>query len=165
MASQYELDQCYMSVAEAHAKLSKGVRAKVGACLVTKHGVVLGGCNGMAPNGSNELEIKEYMDVAAGGWLDIDSIYEGWPFTDEHGRYRLVTKPHTIHAELSCILKAAREGVSVVGATLYTTLSCCKPCSEMVAASGVKRVVYKEEYRDNSGIENLNVLNVEVYKI
>lgn len=29
MATQEELDKCYMQVAEAHAKLSKGVRAKV----------------------------------------------------------------------------------------------------------------------------------------
>lgn len=165
MANQADLNKCYMEVATAHANLSNGVRGKVGACLVTKHGVVLGGCNGMAPGGDNTLEIKEYMDTDAGGWLDPEEIREMWPFVDEIGRYQLITKPETIHAELSCILKAAREGVSVVGATLYTTLSCCKPCSEMVAASGVKKVVYKEEYRDNSGIENLKRLNVEVEQL
>lgn len=136
MASQQSLDQCYMEVAEAHAKLSKAERKKVGCALVTANGVILGGCNGLAPNSSNTLE---YRDGEV-----------------------LFTKPEVIHAELNCILKAAREGVSVVGATLYTTLSCCKPCSEMVAASGIKKVVYKEEYRDNSGIENLKRLNVEV---
>lgn len=165
MANQQSLDQCYMEVAESHAKLSKGVRGKVGACLVTKHGVILGGCNGMAPSGDNTLETKEYMDTDAGSWLEPEEIREMWPFVDKIGRYRLVTKPETIHAELSCILKAAREGVSVVGATLYSTLSCCKPCSEMAAASGVKRVVYKEKYRDSSGIENLKRLNVEVEQL
>lgn len=139
MASQQSLDQCYMEVAEAHAKLSKAERKKVGCALVTANGVILGGCNGLAPNSSNTLE---YRDGEV-----------------------LLTKPEVIHAELNCILKAAREGVSVVGATLYTTLSCCKPCSEMVAASGVKKVVYKEEYRDNSGIENLKKLNVEVEQL
>jgi dCMP deaminase len=125
-----------MQVAEAHASLSKGVRGKVGACLVTKHGVVLGGCNGMAPGGSNELEYKEDT-------LDV-----------------LVTKPQTIHAELSCILKGAKEGVSVVDSTLYVTLSPCIVCSEMIAAAGVNRVVYKQEYRDCSCIKNLTKLGV-----
>lgn len=141
MANQKELDLCYMSVAEAHAKLSKAQRKKVGCALVTANGVVLGGTNGMAPGSSNELEWKE-------GPFEV-----------------LITKPEVIHAELNCILKAAREGVSVVGGTLYTTLSCCKPCSEMVAAAGIKRVVYTEEYRDTSGIENLKALGVIVEKL
>lgn len=140
MANQKELDKCYMEVAKAHAALSKGKRAKVGACLVTQNGVVLGGCNGLAPGGSNELE------------------YEEGPFNV------LVTKEEVIHAELSCILKAAREGVSVVGSTLYVTMSCCVRCSEMIAAAGVKRVVYENEYRLTDGVQNLKKLNLEVVK-
>ena len=138
MASQRELDTCYMAVAEAHAALSRGKRAKVGACLVTQNGVVLGGCNGLAPGGDNDLE---YQD---GG--------------------ELVTKEEVIHAELSCILKAAREGVSVVGSTLYVTMSCCMRCSEMIAAAGVKRVVYKNAYRLTNGVENLKKLNLLIEK-
>lgn len=162
MANQKELDKCYMATAEAHAQLSKAKRSKVGCALVTERGVVLAGCNGMAPGGDNELEYKEYMSKDAGGWLDVETILETWPLTDEHGRYKLVTKEEVIHAELSCILRAAKEGVSVVGGTLYTTLSCCKPCSEMVAAAGIKRVVYKEAYRLTDGIENLKKLNIVV---
>lgn len=154
MASQRELDTCYMQTAKAHAALSKAERKKVGACLVTQHGVILGGCNGMAPNGSNVLEEKIYSQ-GAGAWLDEETFHEQYPFKDETGYYALKTKPETIHAELSCILKAAREGVSVVGATLYTTLSPCIVCSEMIAASGVRRVVYEENYRDCSGLSNL----------
>lgn len=140
MASQQSLDYCYMAVAEAHATLSKAERKSVGCALVTPNGVILGGCNGLAPGSSNELEYKE-------GPFDV-----------------LVTKPEVIHAELNCLLKAAREGVSVVGATLYTTLSCCKPCSEMVAAAGIKRVVYKELYRDSSGVDNLKSKSIQVDK-
>lgn len=141
MANQYDLDKCYMIVAEAHAHLSKAERKKVGCALVTANGVILGGTNGLAPNSSNELEYKE-------GPFEV-----------------LVTKPEVIHGELNCLLKAAREGVSVVGATLYTTLSCCKPCSEMIAAAGIKRVVYKEAYRLPDGLENLKKLNLVVDKL
>lgn len=140
MANQKDLDRCYLAVAEAHAKLSKSERKSVGCCIVTKNGVMLGGVNGMAPGNPEPMEYKE-------GPFEV-----------------LVTKPEVIHAELNAILKAAKEGVSVVGGTLYTTLSCCKPCSEMVAAAGIKRVVYKEQYRDLSGIDNLKKLNVQVEK-
>jgi len=139
VASKESLDLCYMTCAEAHASLSRGIRAKVGVVIVTRNGTILGGCNGLAPGSSNDLE-----------------------YVDSEGH--LVTKDETIHAELSAVLRAAREGVSVVGGTLYTTLSCCKPCSEMVAAAGISRVVYKEAYRDTSGIENLRNLGVKVEK-
>jgi len=140
MADQLELDITYMEIAKAHAALSKSTRSKVGACLVTKHGVILGGCNGMAPGASNCLE----YEADDGEW---------------------VTKPEVIHAELSCILKAAKEGVSVVNSTLYVTLSCCLPCSEMIAAAGITRVVYKDVYRCSAGIDNLNSNNIEVKQL
>lgn len=138
MAEQNKLDECYMGTAIAHAKLSKARRTKVGCALVTPQGVILGGVNGLAPGGDNFLE---YMTNG-----------------------ELVTREEVIHAELNCILKAAREGVSVLDGTLYTTLSCCLRCSEMVAAAGIKRVVYMEEYRDTSGLDNLREKGIQVDK-
>lgn len=163
MANQGQLDKVYMSVAEAHASLSKAKRKAVGAAIVTANGTILAGVNGLAPGSSNELEVKEYCGPC--GWLDPDEIYERWPHKDENGRYMLVTKQQTIHAETNCILRAAREGVSILGGTLYVSLSPCIVCSEMIAAAGIKRVVYKEEYRDTSGIENLKQLGILVEKI
>ena len=140
MATKKELDNCYMSVAFSHADLSKGVRAKVGAALVTESGVILAGYNGLAPSGSNELE-----------------------YTTEDGQ--LVTKTEVIHAELNCILKAAKEGVSILDSTIYITLSPCLVCSEMLVAAGVKRVVYHQEYKCTKGIDNLKKHGIIVDKI
>ena len=140
MSTAEQLDHCYMKVAESHADLSKAKRNHVGVVIVTRKGVMLGGVNGMAPGGSNDLEIYH-------------------PDTGE-----FVSKRQVIHAELNAVLKAAREGVSLTGATMYTTLSCCLRCSEMVAAAGIERVVYKDEFKDPSGIENLMKLNVSVCK-
>ncbi len=67
----------------------------------------------------------------------------------------LETKPEVIHAELNCILKGAKEGVSVKDSVMYVSLSPCVPCASMLKQAGVKRVVYKEQYRDPSGIEYL----------
>ncbi len=140
MVNKESLDKCYMSVAFAHARLSKGVRAKVGAALVTNSGAILAGYNGLAPYGSNELE-----------------------YITEDGQ--LVTKPEVIHSELNCILKAAKEGVSVLGSTIYITLSPCLVCSEMLIAAGVKRVVYYNEYRCTLGLDNLTKQGIIVDKI
>lgn len=67
--------------------------------------------------------------------------------------------------ELNTILKCAKEGVSVKGATIYTTLSCCSQCASMLASCGVKRVVYLQEYRDTKGIEVLKQCGIIVEKL
>jgi dCMP deaminase len=138
MSTQKEIDGLYMGIALGYSQLSKAKRAKVGACLVTKNGITLGGFNGSAVGTDNNLE----------------HVING----------ELVTKPSTIHAELNAVLKAAREGVSCLDSTMYTSLSPCVQCSAMLINAGVKRVVYLEEYRDQSGVELLKSAGVTVDK-
>lgn len=143
MDKQRKLDELYMNMALEMAKISYGIRAKVGAILVTEHGVVLTGVNGLPNALGNVLEDKEYTDSLGGGW---------W----------LVTKPEVIHAELNCLLKAAREGVSVINSTVYITMSPCAQCASMLASVGVKRVVFLNEYRNISAISTLRDCGVIV---
>lgn len=140
MATQQELDQVYMSVAEAHATLSKARRTHVGACLVTKNGVILGGVNGTVTGADNNCEIE-----------------------NEDGS--LTTRPDVIHAELNSILKASKEGVSVLDGTMYITLSPCSQCAAMLAQAGIKRIVYRNSYRNLDGIKLLEDLGVLVEKV
>lgn len=150
MATQEQLDKCYMTTAYAHAELSKATRLKVGATLVTKTGVTISGVNGLPKQLGNECEVllpEEY-----------DPDFRS--YTPE----QIVTKQETIHAELNAILKCAKEGVSCVDSTLYTTHACCVPCSSMLIASGVKEVVYAEEYRDVRGLDLLKQAGIIVRK-
>lgn len=158
MPSKKKLDDYYMSLALRVAELSHGLRAKVGCCLVTDNDLTVLGTNGLPKQLGNELEYKEYN-------LDDLELNEGYPFLDDCGDYRISTKNEVIHAELNTILKCAKEGVSVKGATIYTTLSCCSQCASMLASCGVKRVVYLEEYRDTKGIEILKQCGIIVEKL
>lgn len=136
MPNKQQTDSLYMGVAFQYAKLSKAKRAQVGACLVTAHGTVLGGVNGQPVGGSNECEYNDGEE--------------------------LITKNSTIHAEVNSVLRAAREGVSCFNATIYTTLSPCVPCAAMLINAGIKKLVYSELYRDDSGVKLLKSANVEV---
>lgn len=140
MANQKELDSTYMGVAMLHAKLSKARRTRVGACLVTSQGVCIPGYNGTPSGLCNNCEIE------------INRTYNPILHTDT---FDLVTKPSVIHAELNCILKAAKEGISCDGATAYTTLSPCVPCSAMMINAGIARLVYQDIYRDTEGLDLL----------
>ena len=129
MPKQKEIDGAYLACARNFAAFSKSRRKQVGAVLVTQNSVVLPGYNGTPASTDNNCE-----------------------FETETG---LVTKPEVIHAELNCILKAAKEGVNVQGSTVYVTLSPCVPCAAMLVQAGVKRVVYEEEYRSLDGVNYL----------
>ena len=47
---------------------------------------------------------------------------------------------------MNAIIWAAREGISIDGATIYVTLEPCSECSKNLIASGIKRIVYAKEY-------------------
>jgi cytidine deaminase len=51
-----------------------------------------------------------------------------------------------VHAEMNAILDAARRGIAVQGATLYTTTFPCHNCARHVIGAGVERVVFIEPY-------------------
>lgn len=136
MASQKELDNIYMGVAQLHATLSKAKRLQVGAALVTSTGVVVPGVNGLAKALGNECE--EIVDGV------------------------LVTKQECQHAEENVLHKCALEGVSSKDGILYITHAPCRHCAGAIASVGIKRVVYEKDYRDSLGLDILKQSGIRV---
>lgn len=133
---QRRYDVAYLKMAREWAALSHCVRKQVGA-LIVKDGIIISdGYNG-APTG-------------------FDNCCE-----DEAGK----TLWYVLHAEANAIMKVARSTQDSKGATLYITLSPCKECSKLVLQSGIVRVVYLTEYKDDSGVEFLIKSGVQVDKI
>ena len=155
MATQKDLDKCYMNMAKSMAEISYGKRGKVGAVAVTENGVVVTGVNGLPKPLGNELEYKKpvYKTLEAFGGTCAYKVGD-----------KLVTKPTVVHAESALLVKCAREGVSMLGSTVYVTLSCCEHCASMLASAGVKRVVYLNEYRNTTGIDVLKQCGIVVEK-
>ena len=54
----------------------------------------------------------------------------------------------TVHAEANAILQAAKNGVPIDGAEMYTTASPCWGCFKLMANAGIKRIYFGEFYRD-----------------
>ncbi|MCA1702650.1 MAG: hypothetical protein LC808_05040 [Actinobacteria bacterium] len=52
----------------------------------------------------------------------------------------------TVHAEMSAITAAARRGIPLQDATLWTTTFPCHECTRHIIATGIKKVVYLEPY-------------------
>lgn len=71
----------------------------------------------------------------------------------------------TIHAEQAAVALAAREGVGVAGAVAYVTHLPCSSCTKLLAAAGIVRVVYREEYRDATNRYLLAASGMEVVRL
>ena len=70
-----------------------------------------------------------------------------------------------VHAEQNAILQAAKLGISLEGATLYCSCKPCSHCSKMIINSGVKRIVYRDDYPDMFASKILDSSkNIEVEK-
>ena len=76
-----------------------------------------------------------------------------------------VSKPYVLHAEANAITKLARSANSSEGATLYVTASPCIECAKLIIQSGIRRVVYSDEYRLTDGIDLLRRAGIECEKV
>ena len=56
----------------------------------------------------------------------------------------------TTHSEQNAIVQAARVGVSLEGATLYTHMAPCYVCAKMIINVGIVRVVCAKDYHGAS---------------
>ncbi|NIM19878.1 MAG: cell division protein DedD [Candidatus Latescibacteria bacterium] len=52
----------------------------------------------------------------------------------------------TVHAEQNAICQAARLGVSIAGATIYTRMTPCRTCTMLLINCGIARVVCERRY-------------------
>jgi dCMP deaminase len=69
----------------------------------------------------------------------------------------------TQHAEANAIAWAAREGISIKGGLLYSTMSPCLSCAKLIVMAGIVAVIYEKEYRDTAGIDYLKKCGVPTW--
>lgn len=60
-----------------------------------------------------------------------------------------------VHAEANAIAWAARWGISLDGAELFTTMSPCLSCAKLLINAGIARVISQQRYREAAGLELL----------
>lgn len=132
---QHQLDRRYLRMAKIWAENSYCKRRQVGALVVKNQMIISDGFNGTPSGFENVCEEND------------------------------VTKPYVLHAEANAITKLARSHNSSDNATLYVTASPCLECSKLIIQSGIKRVIYGEQYRLCDGIELLKRAGIEVVQM
>jgi dCMP deaminase len=129
-------DEYFMEIARVASSRATCDRKHVGAVIVRDRTVLATGYNGSM---------------------------RGLPHCDDIGH--LMQNDHcvrTVHAEANAILQAARVGIRIDGANLYTSASPCFDCFKMIVQAGIKRIVYAEFYREDRIFELSSQLGIEL---
>ena len=149
-----KLKQAYMKTAEIFAELSHARRLHVGAIVVKDDRIISIGYNGMPAGWDNncEYEVTEFQTEYGVGSKLVN--------TGE-----LKTKPEVLHAETNAIAKLAKSNESGLGATMFITHAPCLDCAKLIYQSGISSVLYRDTYRDTSGITFLEKSGITVEKL
>lgn len=123
-------DSYFMQLAFVVAGRSTCLRRQVGAVLVKERQILSTGYNG-SPSGLLHCDevgcLRQSLSVPSGERLEIC---------------------RAVHAEQNALVQAAKHGVAIAGADLYTTLQPCVQCTKMMINAGIRRVVYTHSYPD-----------------
>ncbi len=80
----------------------------------------------------------------------IAAGYNGFlPGAPHTSRVRDGHEQATVHAGQNAISDAARRGISLEGATIYITHFPCINCAKILAASGIRLIKYRNDYKND----------------
>ncbi|XP_054807651.1 uncharacterized protein LOC129309916 [Prosopis cineraria] len=133
-------DDYFMAIAFLSAERSKDPNRQVGACLVSREGIILGiGYNGF-PRGCSDDKLP-------------------WAKKSRTGNPLETKYPYVCHAEVNAILNT--NHASAAGQRLYVTMFPCNECAKIIIQSGVSEVIYFVEKR----FENSDAAYVASHKL
>lgn len=147
-AKRPQWDEYFMSIAQVVASRSNCVKRKVAAIIVKDRRIISTGYNG-TPRGArncNEGGCPRCNGLAPSGTALEECLCS--------------------HGEENAITQAAYHGISVRGASLYSTLSPCLLCTKMIINSGILEVVYNHDYPlGETSLKLLEEARVQVRKL
>jgi len=125
MQERIEWDEYFASITKLISSRSPSAKLKVGAVIIKDKRIISSGYNGY-PSGCEHISIHR----------------------DGH-------EINTIHAEQNAISDAARRGVAIENATIYITHYPCINCAKYIISSGIKEVIYLEDYNNDQIVKVL----------
>jgi dCMP deaminase len=125
--NQHQIDKRYLDIAIRVSHDSYCKRLKVGSILVQF-------------NGYTHRIISE-------GFNGTRRLIDENDCEDKNG----ITKPNVVHAEINALKKLITSNESSVGSTMYITHCPCYNCAVEIYNSGIKRVVYMNDFKSDEG--------------
>ncbi|MBS3957706.1 MAG: cytidine/deoxycytidylate deaminase family protein [Clostridiales bacterium] len=123
-------DEYFMSIADQVSGRSTCLRRQTGAVLVRDRRILATGYNG-TPTGLRHCEdvgcLRDQREIPSGSHHELC---------------------RGIHAEQNAVIQAARHGIVIDGATVYSTHQPCVLCAKILINAGVADIVFRDSYPD-----------------
>lgn len=119
MTERLSWDEYFSKIVSVTAERSSCERLRVGCLLVKDNRIISQGYNGHLPGCLHESIVRNNHEQA------------------------------TVHAEQNALCDCAKRGVSCDGSTAYVTHYPCIICCRLLLASGVVKIKYLEDYKNN----------------
>jgi dCMP deaminase len=136
-------DEYFMDITSRVAGRSTCLRRHTGALLVKDKRILATGYNGV-PAGLAHCEevgcLREQRGIASGSHHELC---------------------RGIHAEQNAVIQAARHGIPIDGATVYSTHQPCVLCAKILINAGAVRIVYRDPYPDQLATDMLAEAGIE----
>lgn len=149
-------DKMLTEIAFIVAQRSTCSRAHVGVVVARDGRILTLGYNG-APSGLPHCDHS--CDCGSEGnpaeWTMGGTIHSAVCHSQQHCKV-------SVHAEVNAIAYAAKYGVSLKDAVLYSTLSPCLPCAQLVINAGIIEFRYSVQYPNTEGIDLLKSAGVMI---
>ncbi|HEX7325565.1 MAG TPA: dCMP deaminase family protein [Rhodanobacteraceae bacterium] len=142
-------DDYFMGIALAVRRKANCTGNRVAAVIVKDKRVIATGYNGTPEGMANCLD---------GGCLRCQNPNGQFP---SGTGYDLCI---CVHAEQNALLSAARFGISVEGADLYTTMQPCFGCAKEIAQAKIDRVIYLHPWIPTNADPKLDISMKSEYK-
>jgi dCMP deaminase len=140
-------DEYFMTIAEQVATRSTCMRRQIGAVIVKDKRILSTGYNG-APSGLSHCDVvgclREQLHIPSGEKTELC---------------------RAIHAEQNAVVQAARYGIPIEGATIYTTTQPCVQCAKILMNAGIVEIVYQGTYPDQLACDMLAESGIEVRRM
>ena len=123
-------DEYFMQVTRVVGSRSTCLRRQLGAVIVKDKRILSTGYNGPPSGLDHCLDVgclRQQMEIPSGE------------------RFELC---RGLHAEQNAIIQAAYHGVSIRDSVIYSSAQPCVTCAKMIINSGIKKIIYEEEYPD-----------------
>jgi dCMP deaminase len=167
------IDQVMIECASQFAARSTCLRVQAGAVIAVQNHIVSTGYNGTAHGRPHCCEhFAEVYQEQLGTNPFMKSEHPTFEdyiassmFKSEHHDWSVINE---LHAEQNSIIYAARRGIAIGGATIYTTHSPCLSCAKAIIFSGIRKVFYRILYDREEGKMSLELLRqneIEVLQI
>lgn len=116
-------DEYFKEIVQVTSKRSPCHRLKVGCLLVKDNRIISQGYNGFLPDCPHKSIVRDNHEQA------------------------------TIHAEQNAISDCAKRGVSCSDCHAYITHYPCIICTRILLASGIKKIYYIDDYKNDNLVE------------